>query len=98
MSDALTKALLRRERILARIAQQRAGIELAFVGLAGPIALADRIVGAARALRAHPAVVAVLIAAIVVLRGRTLVSVMARGFGIWRLLRQAHALLGRFGR
>lgn len=97
MNDALTAVLLRRERILARIAQQRDGIELSFAGLAGPIALIDRIVAAGRVLRDHPAAVAILVAAIVVLRARTMVGMVTRGIGVWRLIQHARALLVRLG-
>ena len=97
MSDALTKTLLRRERILARVARERGDVELAFVGLSGPVAMADKFVEVGRMLRAHPASVAVLVAAIVALRGRTLFGVVMRGIGLWRLLRQIRSALGRFG-
>ena len=96
MSDALTETLLRRERILARIAQQRAGIKSAVVGLKGPIEVIDQVLGAGRVLRAHPATVTVLVAAIVVLRARTLVRLVTRAYGIWRVLRRARAVFGRF--
>ena len=97
MSDALTKALLRRERILMRVARQREDIGLAFAGLAGPIALIDRIANAGRLIRAHPAAVAVLVAALVAMRGRTLIGVVTRAFSIWRLARQVRSLVSRFG-
>ena len=96
MSDVLTETLLRRERILARVAQQRAGIESAFAGLKGPIEGIDRVLGAGRVLRAHPAVVTVLVAAIVVLRARTFLGLATRAYGIWHVLRRARAVLSRF--
>ena len=95
MSDALTETLLRRERILARVAQQRAGIGSAFVGLKGPIEVVDQVLRAGRVLRAHPATVTVLVAAIVVLRARTLVGMATRAYGIWQVLRRARAVLSR---
>ena len=95
MSDALTEALLRRERILARVALQRTEIEPAFAGLMGPITLIDRVIGVGRVLRAHPAAATVLVAAIVVLRARTLAGIVTRGFGMWHFLRRVHAVLSR---
>lgn len=96
MSDALTETLLRRERILARVAQQRAGIASAFVDLKGPIQVIDQVLGAGRFLRAHPAAVTVLVSAIVVLRARTLVGLAARAYSLWHVLRRARAVLSRF--
>ena len=96
MSDALTKALLQRERILARVALQRAGIAPALAGLSGPITLVDQVMAAGRVLRAHPAAVTLLVGAIVVLRVRTLAGLVARGYGLWQLLRRVRAMLSRF--
>jgi len=96
MSDALTKVLLQRERLLNRVAGQRDSVALAFAGLARPIALIDRVAGAGRVLRAHPAVVAALVAGVVVLRARTVIGMIGRGVGLWRLFRQVRTLVGRF--
>lgn len=95
MSDALTKVLLRRERLLARAARQRESVVLAFAGLAGPIALIDRMIGVGRVLRAHPAAVFALVAGVFVLRARTVVGMIGRGIGIWRLIRRVRGLIER---
>lgn len=95
MSDALTEVLLRRERLLARVARQRENVALAFEGLAGPIALIDRLIRAGRVLRAHPVAVVALLAGVFVLRARTVVGMIGRGIGIWRLFTRVRALIER---
>lgn len=97
MSDALTQALLRRERILMRIAQQRDGVEAALAGLSGPVTLIDRALRAGRFLQAHPAAVAVVVAVAVALRGRGLLRMVSRGLGLWSLLRQVRTAASRLG-
>ena len=55
MDQALMNALLERQRLLARIEQQRLGIESSFAGLARPASLIDRAGDIGRFLRSHPA-------------------------------------------
>ena len=96
MADALTEVLVRRERILRRIAQQRDSIAVAVAGLERPIALIDRIVEVGRVLRAHPAVMAVLLGGVLVLRTRSVIGLISRGIGWWRVFRRVRALVGHF--
>jgi hypothetical protein len=95
-SDALTSVLLRRERILARIASQRTAIAESFQGLEGPISLVDRALSLGRTARAHPIAV-FAIAAVFALRGRGLLGAAARGLSAWRLLRQIRGLAKHLG-
>ena len=97
MQSALTRIQLERERILACIVTQRTVVATSFAGLAVPIALVDRTLGAARYLRAHPVVLAALVAAVVVLRTRSVVGLLARGFGLWRIVRQLRTVTRRLG-
>lgn len=98
MSEALTKVLLERERILQRVVRQRESVVVAFSGLTGPIALIDRLVGAGRVLRAHPAAVGLIVAGVLVLRARTVIGLIGRGVGLWRLLTSIRALVARIPR
>lgn len=98
MDSTLTEALLKRERLLARIDQQRMGIQAASAGLARPAAVIDRMLDGARFLRSHPLVVASLALAVLALRARSLVGIAARGIGIWRLVRRVQRLTRYFGR
>ena len=95
MDAALAKVLLERERLLARIARQRSDVEVAFAGLAGPVAAIDRAVEFGRFLRAHPLVAGGLVALIVVLSRRTLFGALTSGIGAWRLLRHVQVMLRR---
>ena len=96
MTDALTKVLLRRERILQRVARERDSVVVAFSGLARPITIMERIVGAGRVLRAHPPVAVALVAGVLVLRARSVVGIVGRGFSLWRLFHRLRALIGQF--
>ena len=94
MSDALTEVLVRRERLLQRIARQRDGVAVAVRDLRRPIAIVDRVVEGVRVLRAHPAAAIGVAAAILVLRARTVIGLVGRGIGVWRLFRSVRTLVG----
>lgn len=91
----LTQVLVERERLLARSAQQRAALAQACAGLTGPAAVIDRAVDACRFLRAHPLGLGVLLAVVVVSRGRSVLSLALRGVSLWRLYRRLSRLLAR---
>jgi len=97
MDSALTRILVERERLLARIGEQRRAVGAAVDGLATPIAVLDRALEAARYLRSHPLAVGIAVAAVVALRTRSLFGLAARGFGIWRLVRRVRLLARRLG-
>ena len=90
-------ALLERQRLLARIEQQRLGIESSFAGLARPASLIDRAGDIGRFLRSHPAAVASLAAGIFVLRGRSLLALLTRGIALWRIARRVQDAVRRLG-
>ncbi len=92
MSRTLTDVLVERERLLARGAQQRIAIADACRGLAGPAAVLDRIGAGGRYLARHPVIVMGVVFAAMVLRGRSLLGLAARGIGLWRLAQRFRAL------
>lgn len=98
MKRTLTEVLLARERLLVRTEQQRAVMHRACAGLAGPAAMIDRAVDGGRYLRSHPVVVAGLIGAFLLLRGRSVLGVAARGLALWRLSRRVRGLMRLFER
>ena len=94
-----TQALLidiarRKERLSARSQLQRAAIAENFHGLRGPIGIADRTLGVARFMRAHPVLMVAAVAAVFVFRGRGLAGLATRAFSAWRLWRTVSALVG----
>jgi len=93
MDAALTKVRLERERILARIAGQRAAVVTSFAGLATPISLLDRVIGVGQFWRSHPAALAVVVA----LRARSVLRLLARGIGLWRIAREVRLMARRLG-
>ena len=97
MHDSLTRVLVERERLRTRIEVQRADTERYLKGLAVPMALIDRVRLAARFVRAHPAVLAAAMGSVFALRARSMLSLFARGVGLWRLGVRARQLLRRFG-
>jgi hypothetical protein len=84
----------RKERLSARSQLQRAAIAADFRGLHGPIGIADRGLGVARFLRAHPLVVVAAVAVVFVFRGRGMPGLAARAFSAWRLWRTVSAMVG----
>jgi hypothetical protein len=97
MSDVLTKALIRREQILTRMRVQRERVADSIRALAGPIALVDRVAHAGRLVRAHPAAAGVIVATVVAMRTRSLLSLGRRALSLWRTLRGLRSLINRFG-
>ena len=74
-------------RLIERARAQRAVIGQGVRQLQGPIAIADRGLAVARYLRTRPVLIAVAVAALVALRGRGVLALVARAFSLWRLWR-----------
>jgi hypothetical protein len=89
--DKLAEIARRKERLIARGESQRAAIGTNLRQLQGPIGVVDRGLAVVRFLRAHPALVGVAVAAVVVLRGRGLLSMASRGLAVWRTWRALSA-------
>jgi hypothetical protein len=92
--DLLIDIARRKERLAARSQFQRAAIAANFRELHGPIDVADRALGVARFLRAHPVLVAAAVAAVFVFRGRGVAGLAGRAYSAWRLWRTVTALVG----
>ena len=84
----------RKERLSARAQLQRTAIAADFRGLHGPIGIAERALGVAHFLRAHPVLVAAAVAAVFVFHGRGLTGLVGRAFSAWRLWRTVSAFVG----
>ena len=90
---SLSRVLVERERLRARIEGQRAELGRHVDGLAVPFALIDRIGEAARFVRAHPGVIVAGFGAALALRARSVLGLLARVAGLWRLGVRARQLL-----
>jgi len=97
MADALTMALVKRAELTARVGEQRRDLERSIAGLAVPIAVIDRALDASRFMRAHPVAVGGTVAMLAALRTRSVLRLLTRAFGAWRLLRKLQSVLARFG-
>ena len=95
VSEQLAEIARRKERLMARSEAQRAAIGASLRQLQGPIRIVDRGLDAARFLRAHPLLVVVAVATLVVFRGRGLLSLARRAFSVWRLWRSLSAWAAR---
>lgn len=93
MSEGLERVLRERQDLLARIAAQRTELAGIVSGLDGPAAIVDRGVGVLRYLRSRPVVVGAIVAALAAWRGRGVVSLATRGFGLWQVARRMGRLL-----
>jgi hypothetical protein len=85
----LAQIRARRERLIARSAAQRDELALVLAPLKGPLAVADRGIAAVQYARAHPGLVAIAAAVLVVLSPRRAFRWARRGFVLWRGYRWA---------
>lgn len=90
--ERLIEIARRKERLIARADAQRVLIAASLDSLRGPIAIADKGLEAAHFLRAHPLLVTVAVAAVVVLRGRGILSLAGRGYAAWRAWKSLSSL------
>ena len=95
--DDLNEIARRKERLIARCAAQRGIIAAAFHDLRHPIAVVERALSVTRFLRAHPVVVALVVAGLIVFRRRSVLGVLTRGIAVWRTWRAVAPWLARFG-
>jgi hypothetical protein len=96
MDDSIEIAR-RKERLIARCAAQRGAIAEAFRDLEGPVKVVERALVVTRFLRAHPVVVALVVAGLVVFRRRSVLGVLTRGLAVWRMWRAVTPWLERVG-
>ena len=94
--DDLNEIARRKERLIAACAAQRGAIAGAFHDLRQPIAVVERALAVTRFLRAHPIVVALVVAGLVVFRRRSLLGLVTRGLAVWRTWRAVAPWLQRF--
>jgi hypothetical protein len=87
----------RRERLLARAALQREEVALLLKPWHAPLAVADRGIAVAAYVRAHPSIVIVAVAALVVLSPKRALRWGRRAFAVWRGYRWAVRALDRAG-
>ncbi len=98
IEDRLIEIARFQERLIARAEAQRTVIGESFRQLQGPIGLVDSGLAMARFLRAHPVLVAAVVAALMAFRRRGLFSLAGRAVAVWRLWRSVSAWsAGRFG-
>ena len=81
----------RKQRLIALADVQRMVVAGCVRDLRGPVGIADRGLGVLRFLRNHPVAVGTVCAAIMALRGRSLLSLASRGLAVWRLWRSLAA-------
>lgn len=98
MSRTLTDVLVERERLRIRCNQQRSAVADGFRALAGPAAVLDRIAAGGRYLARHPIAVGGIVAAAMMMRGRSLMGLAARSIGLWKLAQRLRVLVRLFGR
>jgi YqjK-like protein len=83
----LADIVRRKERLVVLADAQRAVLAGCVAELRGPAGVADRGLEVVRFLRGHPIVVGSVLAAIMVFRGRSLLSLVGRGLAAWRVWR-----------
>lgn len=87
MSKRLIELAEKRERLVARIASQRAELSAHMVPWKGVCAVADKGVAAVRYLKHHPGLVAGGVAVAVALRPARTITWLRRGWTAWKFIR-----------
>jgi YqjK-like protein len=94
----LDDIIRRKQTLIARCEAQRLAIASAVRDLERPIAMADRVLAVAKFLRSHPILVGAAVAAFMFGRRRTsIIGLLARGVGAWRLWRSISIWARRLG-
>jgi len=93
--DELIEIARRKERLIASCAAQRGVIAASFHDLRQPIAVLERALAVTSYLRAHPVVVAVVVAVLIVSRRRSILGLLTRGLAAWRMWRAVAPWLSR---
>ena len=91
----LVQVRARRERLIAKSAAQRDELALLIAPLRRPARTIDHAVAGAQYLRAHPGVVVIAVAALVVLSPKRAFRWARRAFGLWRGYRLVARMLAQ---
>jgi len=90
-TDNLIELARRKERLIARIEQQRIVISVACLRLQKPLSVIDRGIAIARYLKTHPLVLAVGVAVAAIAGRHNLLRWAGRGLFVWRTWRSVNA-------
>ena len=85
--DPIIDIVVKRERLLARVAAQRDDLTMLAQQLEGPLKVADRVVAGVQYVRRHPVVLGAAVALLAVVERRRLWLWARRGFVVWRTYR-----------
>lgn len=90
-TDDLIELARRKERLIARSEQQRTVISVACLQLQKPLSMVDRGIAIVGYLKAHPLVLALVIAGVAAVGRRNLLRWVGRGLVVWRAWRSVDA-------
>jgi len=94
----LAEIQARRERLVAKSAEQRDEVALLLSPWRGPLHVADRGLVAVVYVRTHPAIMVIAAAALVILAPRRAFRWTKRAFAVWRGYRWAFKALNQVAR
>lgn len=101
MNRQLDDLLLRRGRLIERIAGQRAALRNDFVPVSAALGKADSAVAGVRSLvdtiRHHPVVTSVIAATVLIFKGKTVLRWARRGFSLWQTWRVVQGTIQELG-
>ena len=101
MNRRLDDLLLRRGRLIERIAGQREALRHDFVRVSAALGKADSAVASVRSfvgtIRHHPVVTSVLAAAVLIFKGKAVLRWARRGFSLWQTWRAVRGTLHELG-
>ncbi len=101
MNRQLDELLLKRGRLIERIAGQRGALRNDFVPVSAALGKADSAVAGVRSfvdtIRRHPVVTSVLAATLMVFKGKMVLRWAGRGFSIWQTWRVVQGAIQELG-
>jgi len=101
MNRQLDDLLLRRGRLIERIAGQREALRNDFVPVSAALGKADSAVAGVRSfvdtIRRHPVVTSVLAATVLIFKGKAVLRLAGRGFSLWQTWRWVQGTLQELG-
>ena len=95
MNEKMLELMEQRRDLLASVGAQREQVAIIGSNLRGALSLADRGARAVHFLRCHPSVIAGVVAALFLIRRRSLPAVAWAGWRVWKIYRNFISLPGK---
>ena len=97
MSHRLDELLLQRGRLIERITNQRTALQQDFLPISAALDKTDSVVAKAHSfaasIRRHPLAASLVVAALLTIKGKTVLRWTGRAFSLWRTWRRMRGII-----